>query len=67
MILAKVPGAQSFRWLGRQHDLRRVFDASAIVVYENEEVVPHAYEPSQAPRLPGLGRRGGNSATGPPH
>jgi hypothetical protein len=47
VILAKVPGAQSFAWLDRQHDMRRVFEAATIAVYENTEAVPDAYEPSQ--------------------
>ncbi len=47
VILAKVPGAQSFAWLNRQHDMRRVFDAGTIAVYENTEAVPDAYEPSR--------------------
>ena len=47
VILARVPGAQSFAWLDRQHDLRRVFQAATIAVYENLEAVPAAYEPSQ--------------------
>jgi hypothetical protein len=47
VILAKVPGAQSFAWLDRQHDLRRVFEAGTIAVYENMEAVPGAYEPSR--------------------
>ena len=47
VILAKVPGAQSFAWLNRQHDMRRVFDAGTIAVYENMEAVPDAYEPSR--------------------
>jgi hypothetical protein len=45
VILARVPGAQSFGWLGRQHDLRRVFGTHEIVIYRNEEAVPPAYEP----------------------
>jgi hypothetical protein len=45
VILAKMPGAQSYGWLGRQHDMRRVFDSDAITVYKNEEAVPGAYEP----------------------
>jgi hypothetical protein len=47
VILAKVPGAQSFAWLSRQHDLRRVFDAGTIAVYENTEAVPAGYEPGR--------------------
>ena len=46
VILAKVPGAQSFDWLSRQHDLTRVFNAATVAVYENKEEVPAAYEPS---------------------
>jgi hypothetical protein len=47
VILAKVPGAQSFAWLNRQHDLRKIFDASSIAVYQNDEAVPTAYEPAR--------------------
>jgi hypothetical protein len=45
VILAKGQGAESYDWLGRQHDMRRVFDSDAIAVYKNEEAVPSAYEP----------------------
>ena len=47
VILAKGPGAQSYDWLGRQHDMRKIFDTDAIAVYRNEEAVPNAYEPSR--------------------
>jgi hypothetical protein len=47
VILAKVPGAQSFAWLNRQHDIRRVFEAGTIAVYENLEAAPAAYDPSR--------------------
>ena len=45
VILAKGPGAESYDWLGRQHDMRRVFDSGTIVIYQNEEAAPRAYEP----------------------
>ncbi|MGP8001733.1 MAG: hypothetical protein ACLPKI_31075 [Streptosporangiaceae bacterium] len=45
VILAKVPGAQSFDWLGRQRDLRRIFESGSVSIYRNEESVPDAYEP----------------------
>jgi len=47
VILARVPGGQSFAWLDRQHDMRRVFQAATVAVYQNMEAVPAAYEPSQ--------------------
>ena len=43
VILAEVPGAQSFAWLGRQRDLSRVFGSAQVVVYRNEEPVRAAY------------------------
>ena len=43
VILARIPGAQSFAWLGRQRDLRRVFGSAQVVIYRNEEPVPAAY------------------------
>jgi len=45
VILARVPGAQSYDWLARQRDLTRVFSAGSIVVYENTEPVSAAYQP----------------------
>jgi hypothetical protein len=45
VILAKVPGAQAFGWLSRQHDMRKIFSSKTIVIYENEETVRAAYEP----------------------
>ena len=47
VILARVPGAQSFAWLGSQHDLRRVFGSAQVVIYRNEESVRTAYEPAR--------------------
>ena len=46
VILAKSAGDRSYSWLGRQRDMKSVFDTAAIAVYENEEVVPEAYEPA---------------------
>ena len=51
VIVAKVPGAESFGWSGRQHDLRRVFNGRHIAVYQNGEAVPTAYEPSHVVSL----------------
>lgn len=47
VILAKVPGAQTFGWLSRQHDMKMVFSSKAIAIYENEESIRAAYEPSR--------------------
>ncbi len=47
VILAKVPGAQTFGWLSRQHDMKMVFSSKAIAIYENEERIRAAYEPSR--------------------
>jgi hypothetical protein len=47
VILAKVPGSQSFAWLSRQRDLRRVFGSAEIVIYRNEEPVRVAYQPTR--------------------
>ena len=47
VILAKGPGVESYDWLSRQHDMRRVFDSGTIVVYQNEEAAPRTYEPGR--------------------
>ena len=47
VILTKSPGDRSFSWLSRQEDMREVSDSGTIAVYENEEVVPDAYDPSR--------------------
>lgn len=47
IILENVPGASSYNWLNRQHDLRSIFTGPTITVYENEEAVPGAYSPSR--------------------
>ena len=46
VILAKVPGSQSFAWLSRQRDLHRVFGSAEIVIYRNEEPIRTAYQPA---------------------
>lgn len=48
VVLAKVAGWQSFRWLDRQRDLHRLLDTTTLVVYRNDEPVPRAYEPRRA-------------------
>jgi hypothetical protein len=46
VILARVPGAQSFSWLDGQRDLRQVFRSAQVVIYRNEEPTLPAYEPA---------------------
>jgi hypothetical protein len=47
VILTKVPGWQSFNWLDRQSDISLIYDSPTIAIYENLEIVPTAYEPTQ--------------------